>query len=262
MAVYRPAGPVTLRSAQDNVQGVAMLPMRPPMQSMGSRQGSLAGMGGPRPQGYPPFPSPVAQSPAVSGVVPRPQGPSWQQPGSGGSLGELIASGAVDRNYVEAEAERKKQAIQRQLENQLRLLQERCQEHITSIQHQAEQQRTQASQEIEAQTRQQQQGLAQQAEAMIKQVAAQAEHDKGVIGQQAAWSIASKADREKRNIATEAARKAEESYAATHRNFTEQLTQIRQQIDSHAFNNLQDIERMSKQAVAQVYMSPNEARGP
>lgn len=187
------------------------------------------------------------------------------EPSGGSAFGtwsELIAGGVVDRSYIEAEAERRKQEIDRSMGNQLAQLETQCQEQSSSIQQQAEYHTQMAEQQIETTKRQHLAHVTRQAELQAYAIVQRAEMEKGRLGQEACRALSMQSEREKAAVMHDAMRKAEEMWRQSQRALLEQAQKQKAEIDSKAQKRTSDIEREVRQAVSRVYISPHSPMAP
>jgi len=178
-----------------------------------------------------------------------------------GSWSELIAGGVVDRPYIEQEAERRKQEIDRQMDNQLAQIESQCQEQTASIKQQADYHTQMAEKQIEGHKRQHLAQVARQAELQGYAIVQKAEMEKGRLGQEAYRALAQQSEREKAAVLHEAMRKAEDVWRHSQRALMEQAQKAKADIDVQAHRRATDIEKEAREAISRVYLSPNGALG-
>lgn len=206
--------------------------------------------------------APPARVPASGyGQQTPPAPPQDDKFGGFGTWNELIAGGVVDRSYIEQEAERRKQEIDRAMDNQLAQLEHQCQQERSNIQQQAEYHTQMAEKQIESHKRQHLQHITRQAELQAYAILQRAEMEKGRLGQEACRALSQRSEHEKNAVMQDAMRKAEDVWRQSQRALLEQAQKAKQQIDSQAQNRISDIEREARQAVSRVYISPNSPLG-
>lgn len=173
-----------------------------------------------------------------------------------GTWSELIAGGVVDRPYIEQEAERRKQEIDRHLDNQMAQMETHCQEQCSSIKQQAEYHTQMSEKQIEQHKRQHLAQIARQAELQSYAILQKAEMEKGRLGQEAYRALAVQSEREKAAVLHEAMRKAEDLWRHQQRALMEQAQKAKADIDVQAQRRAMDIEKDAREAVSRVYISP------
>merc|ERR1719183_831143 len=122
--------------------------------------------------------------------VPNDGGYGFERIAGLGTWSELIAGGVVDRPYIEQEAERRKQEIDRAMDNQMAQLENHCAEKCASIKQQAEYHAQMAEKQIENHKRQNLGQIARQAELQAYAILQKAEMEKSRIGQEAYRALA------------------------------------------------------------------------
>jgi len=180
-------------------------------------------------------------------------------PSGFGTWNELIAGGVVDRSYIEQEAERRKQEIDRAMEDQVVQLENQCQEQRTSIQQQAEYHTQMAERQIESHKKQHQTHVTRQAEIQAYSILQRADMEKGRLGQEAARALSQQSEREKAVVLHDAMRKAEDVWRESQRALLEQAQKKKAEIDLQAKKRTEEIEAAVRQAVSKVYISPHNA---
>lgn len=178
-----------------------------------------------------------------------------------GTWSELIAGGIVDRPYVEKEAERRKQEIDRAMDNQLAQLENQCQDQCASIKQQAEYHAQMAEKQIENHKRQHLGQVARQAELQAYSILQKAETEKARLGQEAYRALAQQSEREKASVLHDAMRKAEDVWLQSQRSLMEQAQKAKADIDVQAQRRAADIEREAREAVSRIYISPQGPLG-
>merc|ERR1719324_849332 len=199
--------------------------------------------------------------PSVEGF-PNDGGFGMDRTGGLGSWSELIAGGIVDRPYIEQEAERRKQEVDRQMDNQLAQLESHCQEQCASIKQQAEYHAQMAEKQIENHKRQHLGQVARQAELQAYSILQKAEMEKARLGQEAYRALAQQSEREKASVLHDAMRKAEDVWRHSQRALMEQAQKAKADIDVQAQRRTTDIEKEAREAVSRVYLSPQGPLGP
>mmetsp|Transcript_86340 Transcript_86340/g.279569 ORF Transcript_86340/g.279569 Transcript_86340/m.279569 type:complete len:248 (+) Transcript_86340:152-895(+) len=179
-----------------------------------------------------------------------------------GDWNELIAGGLVDRSYIEREAERRKEEIDRATDNHLAQLETRCQEQCTSIRQQAEYHTQMAEKQIRSHMRQHQLHITRQAEIQAYAILQRAEQEKARLGQEAARALSQQSEREKAVVLHEATRKAEDVWRQSQRALLEQAQRAKAEIDMQAAKRTAEIEQQVRQAVSRVYISPHSQLAP
>lgn len=180
--------------------------------------------------------------------------------GLGANLGqwsELIASGVVDREYIEQETARRKQEVDRNLDAQLVQLENGYEEQKQSIQQQAEYHLQMAERQIETHKRQHLAHVTRQAELQAYSITQRAEMEKGRLGQEAARALSQVSEREKSAVLYEATRRAEEVWRESQRALLEKAQKAKQEIDGQASRRMADIEQEVREAVSRVYVGSN-----
>lgn len=178
-----------------------------------------------------------------------------------GTWSELIAGGVVDRPYIEQEAERRKQEIDRQMDNQLAQLESTCQEQCASIKQQAEYHTQMAEKQIEGHKRQHLAQIARQAELQAYAIVQKSEMEKGRLGQEAYRALAQQSEREKAAVLHDSMRKAEDVWRYSQRQLMEQAQKAKADIDVEAHRRATDIEKEARDAVSRIYLSPQGPGG-
>merc|ERR1719352_1137515 len=172
-----------------------------------------------------------------------------------GTWSELIAGGVVDRPYIEQEAQRRKQEVDRAMDNQLALLENHCMEQCASIKQQAEYHTQMAEKQIEGHKRQHLAQIARQAELQSFAIVQKAEMEKGRLGQEAYRALSQQTEREKAAVLHDAMRKAEDVWLQSQRSLMEQAQKAKADIDVQAQRRSADIEREAREAVSRIYIS-------
>jgi len=179
-----------------------------------------------------------------------------------GTWNELIVGGVVDRPYVEAEAERRKQDIDRAMENQIVMLENQSQEQRESIVKQAEYHLQMADRQIDNHKRQHLAHVSRQAELQAYSILQRAEMEKGRLGQEAARALQQHSEREKAVVAHDAMRQAEDVWRESQRALLEQAHRKKGEIDAVATRRAEEIDHQMKQAFSRVYISPHSPVSP
>mmetsp|Transcript_8320 Transcript_8320/g.22544 ORF Transcript_8320/g.22544 Transcript_8320/m.22544 type:complete len:242 (-) Transcript_8320:18-743(-) len=179
-----------------------------------------------------------------------------------GPWNELIANGVVDQRYIEQEAERRKQEIDRAMDNQLAQLESRCEEQRCSIRQQAEYHTQMAERQIQGHMRQHQAHVTRQAEIQAYAILQRAEIEKGRLGQEAARALSQQSEREKALVLHNAMRKAEDMWRDSQRALLQQAQKAKVEIDSEAAQRTAGIEQQVREAVSRVYLSPHSPMSP
>lgn len=199
----------------------------------------------------------------LAGVGGSPYEASGAPGGSGGlssTLGtwnELIAGGVVDRAFIEQEAERRKQEIDRAMEDHIVQLENRCREQLSSIKQQAEYHTQMAEQQIESHKKQHLAHISRQAEIQAYSILQRAEAEKGRLGQEAARALSQQSEREKAVVLHDAMRRAEDVWRQSQRELLEQAQKKKADIDAQAKRRTEEIEAAVRQAVSRIYISPS-----
>jgi len=196
------------------------------------------------------------------GPVSRPLSPLPERFAGFGTWNELIAGGVVDRSYIEQEAERRKQEVDRAMDNQLARLESQCLEQCATIQQQAEYHTQMAERQIENSKRQHLAHISRQAELQTYAITQRAEVEKGRLGAEACRALTQQAEREKAAVLHESMRRAEDVWRQSQRALLEQAQRSKMDIDVQAQRRAADIEREARQAVSRVYISPSSTLPP
>merc|ERR1719352_2079675 len=179
-----------------------------------------------------------------------------------GTWSELIAGGVVDRPYIEQEAERRKQEVDRAMDNQLSLLENHCMEQCASIKQQAEYHTQMAEKQIEGHKRQHLAQITRQAELQSFAITQKAESEKGRLGQEAYRALSQQTEREKAAVLHDAMKRAEDVWRYSQRSLLEQAQKAKVDIDVQAQRRAMDIEKEAREALGRVYIAPYGAIGP
>eukprot|EP00747_Dinoflagellata_sp_TGD_P032771 gnl/TRDRNA2_/TRDRNA2_136201_c0_seq1.p1 gnl/TRDRNA2_/TRDRNA2_136201_c0~~gnl/TRDRNA2_/TRDRNA2_136201_c0_seq1.p1 ORF type:complete len:311 (+),score=68.64 gnl/TRDRNA2_/TRDRNA2_136201_c0_seq1:33-935(+) len=200
--------------------------------------------------------------PGAAAAGPSGGGGSFNGLGNLGTWNELIAGGVVDKHYIEQEAERRKQEIDRALDIQLAQLESSHQEQKNSVQQQAEYHTQMAERQIESHKRQHIAHITRQAEMQALAILQRAEMEKGRLGQEACRALSAQSEKEKATVLHEAMRKAEDVWRQSQRTLLEQAQKAKSEIDTQAQRRTADIEREARQAVSRIYISPMSPNAP
>jgi len=176
------------------------------------------------------------------------------------NLGDLVSwaqTGLVDREFVRAEAERKKAEIDRALEHTLNELDLQWQHQRAALQQQADMARKHAEQQVREAEKAQLDVLHANAEASERGVAERVAREKGRLGEEAYAAIVRLTEKEKKRISETAAYSAEEAFRKTQLYLRDQVFASNQQIHSEATSKIQSLEKEARSALSLVYLPPN-----
>lgn len=179
-----------------------------------------------------------------------------------GTWSELIAGGVVDKDYIEQEAERRKQEIDRAMDAQIARLEDQCQEHRSSIVQQAEYHTQMAEKQIEGHKRQHIANVTRQAELQAYSILQRVEIEKGRLGQEAARALTRRSEHEKATLLHESVRRTEEVWRQSQRALLEQAQKSKAEIDLQTQRRTADVEREVREAVSRLYLSPHSPMAP